>query len=312
MTITRGKLHKYLGMTMDYSSPGKIIFLMIGYIGKIIDNIPEDMKGESATPTAHHLFDISEYATKISQSNTDLFHHFVSQLLHLSKRASPDINLTVSFLCTTVRGPDTEYYKNMDRVMKYIQGTIVIPLILSIKKSGNIKWYIYAEFAVHKDMRSHTGGFMTTGTGGAYVQSSKQNLNTKSSTEAEIFGVDDVLTQVIWTQYFLKEQGHMIHDNVIYQDNHREIKLEKNGKQSSIKRTRHINIRYYFITDRIVKQEAYVEFFPILEMIGDYFKKALQGSQLRCFCNIIIGFHEDDTPAYNTPGRIFLEGRKLK
>ena len=50
MTITRGKVHKYLGMTIDYSSPGKVIFLMINYIGKIIDDIPEDMKGESATP----------------------------------------------------------------------------------------------------------------------------------------------------------------------------------------------------------------------------------------------------------------------
>ena len=53
----------------------------------------------------------------------------------------------------------------------------------------------------------------------AYVRSSKQNLNTKISTEAELVGVDDLLTQVIWSQYFRKEQGYMIHDNVIYQDN---------------------------------------------------------------------------------------------
>ena len=64
--------------------------------------------------------------------------------------------------------------------MKYIQGTIGLPLILSIDKSLNIKWYVDASFAVHKDMRSHTGGFMTMGSGGAYVQSSKQKLNTKS------------------------------------------------------------------------------------------------------------------------------------
>ena len=42
MTITWVKVHKYLGMTIDYSSPGKVIFLMIDYI---FDNIPEDMKG---------------------------------------------------------------------------------------------------------------------------------------------------------------------------------------------------------------------------------------------------------------------------
>ena len=69
----------------------------------------------------------------------------------------------------------------------------------------------------------------------------------------------------------------MIQDNVIYQDNQSAIRLEKNGKQSSSKRTRHINIRYYFITDRIMKQEASMEFFPTFDMIGDYFTKALQG-----------------------------------
>ena len=53
-------------------------------------------------------------------------------------------------------------------------------------------------------MRSHTDDFMTMGTGGAYVQFSKQKLNNKSSTGDDLVGVDDVLTQVIWTQYFLK------------------------------------------------------------------------------------------------------------
>ena len=78
-------------MTIDYSSPGKVIFLMIKYIGKMIDTITEDMKGESATPAAHHLFDIAEDATKLSQADADHFHHFVAQLLYLSKRERPDI-----------------------------------------------------------------------------------------------------------------------------------------------------------------------------------------------------------------------------
>ena len=46
MAITWGKEHKYLGMTIDYSSPGKVIFSMIDYIGKMLDNLPEDMKGD--------------------------------------------------------------------------------------------------------------------------------------------------------------------------------------------------------------------------------------------------------------------------
>ena len=119
---------------------------------------------------AHPIFYIAEDAIKLSRTDADLFHHFVAQLLYLSKQARLEIQLEVSLLWTRVREPDTYEYKNLERATEYTQGTINLPLFLSIDKSGNIKWYVDAEFVVHKDMRSHYGGFMTMGTGGAYVQ----------------------------------------------------------------------------------------------------------------------------------------------
>ena len=62
------------------------------------------MKEESATRYAYHLFGIVEDATKLSHANTDLCHNFVAQLVYLSKRERPDIELAVSFLCTGVVG----------------------------------------------------------------------------------------------------------------------------------------------------------------------------------------------------------------
>ena len=92
--------------------------------------------------------------------------------------------------------------------MKCVYVTIGLPLILSIYNPGNIKWYIDAAFSVQKDMISHTGGFMTIGTWGAYIQSRKQKMNTKSSTEAKLVRVNNIPTQVICTQYFLRDQGY--------------------------------------------------------------------------------------------------------
>ena len=66
---------------------------MVDYIRNILDHILEYMKGESETPTAQHIFDIAEYATKLSRTDAYLLHHFVSQLLHISKRTRPDIQL---------------------------------------------------------------------------------------------------------------------------------------------------------------------------------------------------------------------------
>ena len=84
MIITLGKNHKYLGMTIDYYSPGKVKFSIFNSIGKIVDYNLEEMKCESPTPAAHHLSDIAEDVTKLSRTDAELLHHFVLQLLYLS------------------------------------------------------------------------------------------------------------------------------------------------------------------------------------------------------------------------------------
>ena len=81
MTITQGKIHKYLRININYSSSCKVKLYMVGYIVKMIDNIPEDMRGESETPAAHHLFDTSEDVIKLSQTDADLLHNFLAKLL---------------------------------------------------------------------------------------------------------------------------------------------------------------------------------------------------------------------------------------
>ena len=61
-----------------------------------------------------------------------------------------------------------------------------------------------------------------------------------------------------------------------------------------------------------MKLDTSVEFFSTFDMIGDYFTKALQGSQSRRFRNIVLGIHEGDIPAYNASVRALLEYLKLK
>jgi hypothetical protein len=126
-------------------------------------------------------------------------------------------------------------------------------------------------------MRSHTGGAMSLDRGVLYGTSKQQKLNTKSSTKAELVGIDDVMPQVLWTQYFLEAQGYKIDDNFLYQDNKSSILLETNGRGSGGKRTRHVAVRYFFIADRAKSKEIRNEYFPTDIMIAYYFTKPLQG-----------------------------------
>jgi hypothetical protein len=151
------------------------------------------------------------------------------------------------------------------------------------------KWWIDASFATHPNMRGHTGGGLSMGTGFPIVSSTKQKLNTRSSTETEIVGVDDCMPSVLWTWYFMVAQGYGIQENIVYQDNKSVILMERNSKASSSKHTTYINIRYYFVTDRISKKELTVEWCPNGDMIGDYMTKPNQGALFTKFRDQIMG-----------------------
>jgi hypothetical protein len=139
-----------------------------------------------------------------------------------------------------------------------------MPLTLEADDLHIVKWWVDASFAVHKDMKSHTGGSTTLGKGMGYNVSSKQKLNSRSSTESELIGVNDVMPQVLWTRYFLEAQGYEVKENIVYQDNQSSILLEKNGRASSSKRTCHNNIRYFFVADRVQNGEVSIEYCPIV------------------------------------------------
>ena len=81
----------------------------------MIDEIPEDIKGESATPATHHIFILRKMQPKYPEPAQTFFLYFAKRLLYLSKRAHLDIHMKVSILCTRVRDPDTDDYNNLAR-----------------------------------------------------------------------------------------------------------------------------------------------------------------------------------------------------
>ena len=99
----------------------------------------------------------------------------------------------------------------------------------------------------------------------------------------------------------MEAQGYPVQDNLLLQDNKSTILLEENGKMSSSKRTRHVNICYSFITDRIKKGEVRVQYCPTESMVADYFSKPLQGRLFRKLRNKIMNCEGDDPASWLLP-----------
>ena len=288
---TRGPIHDYLGMTFDFSEPGKVKVDMIDYMKNMVDEFPVELgpNTTSPTPAPDDLFATGN-GELLDKKRAEEFHTFVAKALFACKRARPDIHTATTLLCTRVKAPNQDDWRKLVRMMKFINGTIEDKLILAADDLHVIKWYVDSSFAVHPDFRSHTGIAMSYGTGTPITKSQKQKLNTRSSTEAELVGADDASGSILWTKYFVEAQGYKVKKNILNQDNKSTILLLENGKKSSSKRTRAINIRYFFLTDQIEKGNLNVEHCPTTEMIGDFFTKPLQGKLFTKLRNQIMGY----------------------
>ena len=127
------------------------------------------------------------------------FHHIVARLFFLCKRVRPYLQTAVAFLCTIVQNPDTDDYKKLSLTLKYLHTTSGIPLILGMDGTNTVSWWVDGEFSIHNYMKSHTGAYMSLGIGSTYASSSKQKLNTRSSTESELVVLDNSMPQIVWT-----------------------------------------------------------------------------------------------------------------
>ena len=164
-----------------------------------------------------------------------------------------------------------------------------MPRIIGANSFNMLQTWVDASYAVHHDMRGHTGGLMSLGVGVFNQKSTKQKLNTKSSTETEVVGASDYLPYTIWTKRFLEAQGYKINTNVFYQDNQSAMKMEMNGKASCGEKSRHIDIRYFFIKDVIKREDIDIIHCSTKIMLADFYTKPLQGSLFRKMRDIIMG-----------------------
>ena len=114
------------------------------------------------------------------------------------------------------------------------------------------------------------------GKGSLHTVSCKQKINSKSSTEAELIAVDKCIPHILRIRHFLLEQGYKAAETItILQDNQSAILLEQNGILSSSKRTKHINVRYFFVKQKIDDKEVVIVWCPTDNLVGDFFSKPL-------------------------------------
>ena len=289
MTMNIGDDLEYLGMNIKFPRNGTVEIRMTIYIEEAIEAFPEKITKSAATPAQRDLFNIEDRGDKLDKSKAEKFHHITAKLLYVCKRCRLDIQTTISFLCTRVKEPDKKDWRKLRRLLQYLYGTKDSEyLILGADGNSIMKSWIDSAHGVHHDYKGHTGGAVSLGRGCIMAKSQKQKLNTKSSTETEVVGHSDFLPEPIWGNRFLKAQGYDFKLES-HQDNKSGMKMERNGRRSCGKKSKHIDIRYFWCKDYIEKGEVSLVYCPTELMIGDFFSKPVQGGLFRRMRAVIMG-----------------------
>jgi hypothetical protein len=176
---TVGTVHDYLGMTFDYSFTKEVRINMWDYFRKVIKEFPEEIMGMCATPVSDHLIKVQENGSKLSKELVEVFHHTVCQLLFAANMARRDIQTAVLFLTTRVKAPDQDNWGKLVRVLKYLNGTRYMKLILSADEMKfTVHWYVDGSHQVHEDCIRKIGCLMTMGKGAALSSLNVMKYNT--------------------------------------------------------------------------------------------------------------------------------------
>ena len=270
----RGAKHSYLGMTFDFKTDRTVSITMECLVSDILREYA--VNGHAATPATINLFVINDQSPSLCKEKMNEFHSRVAKLAYLSRKVRPDLSTLCAFLSTRVTCATDEDWMKLERGLKYLNLTQELGIILQAVDPLSIIAHVDAAYGVHADAKSHTGTTIGLGHGVIYVKSSKQKIVSRSSTEAELIGISDAVSQILWTRSFLIAQGYNVREATVYQDNMSTITMAEKGRSTS-ERTRHIHIRYFFIKDRIDAGEIKLQYLPTEEMVADILTKPLQG-----------------------------------
>ena len=103
LTASYGKIHEYLGMTIDWTTEGKVVFTIYDYLEDILSEVFADFDGKDVTPAVSELFFVNLTQQKLDKATADLFHRIVAQFLYVTKRARSNLQVAVAFLCKQVK-----------------------------------------------------------------------------------------------------------------------------------------------------------------------------------------------------------------
>ena len=289
-TKDKGECTWILGMKITRNRKEKTIKLdQEVYINKMLEKFDFNNCRTVATPEIVGASQ-QELTEQQSQSaNRQRYMEMTGSLMYAAISTRPDIAHAVFYLASNMLAPLEIHMQAAVRVMRYLADTRDLGLMFGTRNGGiigdsrghsrtlvDVCAFADADWANDKGDRRSITGWVSKLNGDPISWSSKKQRTVALSTcEAELYAEAAAIQEVLWLNGILKELGlkSQVGGSTIYGDNQAAISISKNGIKGD--RTKHVDVKYHFITESIERNEIKLKWIPTQEQQADIFTKAL-------------------------------------
>ena len=278
----------YLGINIRIDPSDHSIYLnQKGLIKSILDDL--NVTQIASTPSTSALF-VDDKNAKFSGiiSDAKFIKEFQSILMRINYLiySRPDILTSISYLSSRAHRLTWYDFQKLYRLIFYLKNTK--DQVLKIKPNNlQLKGYADSSWATHSNGSSQAGYVICfgdlDGSNFGYItsNSNKQKIIAKSSCEAELYSLNDCCDNILFFKQLLNELGYPQNSVPIYQDNKSTISMVTKG--NGTKRSKHINIRFFYIHNLVNSQDIELIYLQTDNMIADMYTKSLDGNRFKTF-----------------------------
>lgn len=278
----------FVGMEIRRNREDKEIFIcQEGYVNRLLEKFNmKNCKSQTTPSDCSSQLHTGQCPTNDNEKK-DMesvpFREAVGGLMFAATVSRPDIMFSISQVSRFLNNPGPEHWTAVKRILRYLQGS----KDKGIKyRADDVKLSVYSDsdFAGDIDTRRSTTGYVSVLSNGPVTWSShRQQCVTRSTTEAEYVAASDAAVEIIWLRTFLQELGiNMNEPTQLLVDNQSALRLIKNSEHH--KRTKHIDIKYHFIREKVGDGLISVCYIRSDDQLADILTKSLPREKLDNNC----------------------------
>lgn len=253
------------------------------YIEQLVVKFGVENEKTSKTPgDANTKLSIKQWNEKNDVTGKVAYQELIGSLLYLAERTRPDIAFAVNDASRFNQKHCEAHWQAVLRILRYLHGTKDAKLVYKTR-TDDLHAYSDADWASDIDKRRSCTGYAVIMSGAAITwRSQRQETVAQSSTEAEYLALSSTVNEIKWVTQFINEISNSITDAVtVYCDNQSAIKLGL--VEAYRERTKHIDIRYHHIREKVDNGLIGIEYISTNEMTADVLTKPLTGEKTRKF-----------------------------